>query len=142
MKRMKDAIEETISIPSRHGITRMNAVIENANVYKISDIFRAKPRGLRFNETDALVVTAKAKDGRKIRSIFYFSLKPDGTFEEEILGTYGAKFRRHRLASFLRYYEIAKDVSNYNLKDKVDELRGLGIEAISINSSSAAVYVP
>jgi len=120
---------------------RIRAVIESAEVYKISDIFRTKPAGLRFNETDALVVMARSDDGRKFKSIFYFSLKPDGTFEEEILGVDAAKFRRHRLASFLRYYKIAEDVSVYKLKNRVGELNGLNVEAIPVDGDMA-IYVP
>jgi len=71
---------------------------------KDSDIFPKKPPGLRFNETDVLVVIAKTNDGKRIGATFYFSLKPDGTFEEAILGKDAAKARRHNLASFLRYY--------------------------------------
>ncbi|MGA9099079.1 MAG: hypothetical protein WB392_09140 [Methanotrichaceae archaeon] len=120
---------------------RIRAVIESADVYKISDLFRAKPRGLRFNETDALVVMARSDDGRKFKSIFYFSLKPDGTFEEEILGADAAKFRRHRLAAFLRYYKIAEDASVYKLKNRVGELKGLNVEAVPVDSDMA-IYVP
>ena len=120
---------------------RIRAVIESAEVYKISDIFRAKPPGLRFNENDALVVTARSDDGRMFKSIFYFSLKPDGTFEEEILGVDAAKFRRHKLAAFLRYYKIAEDVSVYKLKNRVGELKGLNVEAVS-QDGNMAIYVP
>jgi len=120
---------------------RIRAVIESADVYKISDLFRTKPAGLRFNETDALVVMARLDDGRKFKSIFYFSLKPDGTFEEEILGADAAKFRRHRLASFLRYYKIADDVSVYNLKNRASELKGLNVEVVS-RDGDREIYVP
>ena len=120
---------------------RIRAVIESADVYKISDLFRTKPAGLRFNETDALVVVAKLDDGRMFKSIFYFSLKPDGTFEEEILGMDAAKFRRHRLAAFLRYYRIAEDASEYKLKTRVCELKGLNVEAIPVDGNMA-IYVP
>ncbi|MDM7913121.1 MAG: hypothetical protein QUS09_08495, partial [Methanotrichaceae archaeon] len=92
---------------------RISAVIETAEIHKISDLFHKKPSGLRFNETDALVISARTKDGRDAKATFYFSLKPDGTFEENILGASSAKARRHKLASFLRYYKIAEDVSKY-----------------------------
>ncbi len=118
---------------------RINAVIEEAEVCKISDLFCRKPPGLGFNETDALVVTARTEDGQKIQSIFYFSLKPDGTFEENILGRDSAKARRHRLAAFLRYYKIADNISEYKLKDKVDELKGRSVEAIPV-SDKMAIY--
>ena len=44
----------------------MKAVVEEAVVCKISDLFRRKPPGLGFNETDALVIEARLEDGRQI----------------------------------------------------------------------------
>lgn len=117
------------------------AVIEKAEVKKISDLFTRKPPGLRFNETDALVVTFKAEDGDRNRSIFFFTLKPDGTFEEEALGADAARARRHRLAAFLRYYGIAQDVSSYNISAGADGLKGLSIEAIPVKGE-LAIYIP
>ena len=97
----------------------MKAVVEEADVYKISELFRRKPPGLGFNETDALVIKARLEDGRQIGATFYFSLKPDGTFEEEPMGRNAIKARRHKLASFLRYYGIAGEVDKYKLKDRI-----------------------
>jgi hypothetical protein len=120
---------------------RIGAVIETAEIHKISDLFRRKPPGLRFNETDALIISARTEGGKEVRATFYFSLKPDGTFEEDILGTSAAKARRHRLAAFLRYYNITKDVNKYKLKERVNELKGRSIEATPIDGE-VAIYFP
>jgi hypothetical protein len=119
----------------------MNAVVEEATVYKISELFRRKPPGLGFNETDALVIKARMKDGRQIGATFYFSLKPDGTFEEEPLGRDAVKARRHRLASFLRYYGLTEDVDKYKLKDRISKLEGGNVEVIPIKGE-LSIYFP
>jgi hypothetical protein len=120
---------------------RIGAVIEKAEVHKISDLFRKKPPGLRFNETDALVISARTEGGKEARATFYFSLKPDGTFEEDILGASTAKARRHKLAAFLRYYNITADVNKYKLKERVNELKGRNVEAVPIDGE-VAIYFP
>ena len=117
------------------------AVIEDAQVHSISDLFRKKPPGLGFNETDALVLTIPVGRGKKVNATFYMSLKPDGTFEEETMGSDASKSRRHRLASFLRYYGITKDVSTYNLRDGAKDLKGRDVEIVP-TESGASVYIP
>ena len=119
----------------------MRAVVEEAKVQKISDIFPKKPPGLRFNETDVLVVIAKTNDGKRIGATFYFSLKPDGTFEEEILGKDAAKARRHNLASFLRYYHLTDDINRYKLKERVAELKGREVEVVPVQGK-LTIYFP
>jgi hypothetical protein len=119
----------------------LTAVVEEAGVYKISQLFRKKPPGIAFNETDALVIRARMEDGRQIGATFYFTLKPDGTFEEEALGRDAVKARRHRLASFLRYYHLADDVDKYKLKERIHELEGKGVEVIPIDGE-LSIYTP
>jgi hypothetical protein len=119
----------------------MNAVVEEADVCKISDLFRRKPPGLGFNETDALVIKARLEDGRQIGATFYFSLKPDGTFEEEPMGRNAIKARRHKLASFLRYYGMTDEVDKYKLKDRISEFKGGNVEVIPIRGE-LSIYIP
>jgi hypothetical protein len=119
----------------------MNAVVEEADVCKISDLFRRKPPGLGFNETDALVIKARLEDGRQIGATFYFSLKPDGTFEEEPMGRNAIKARRHKLASFLRYYGMTDEIDKYKLKDRISEFKGGNVEVIPINGE-LSIYIP
>ena len=120
---------------------RIEAVIEAAEVRKVGEIFRKKPGGLRFNETEALIVKARTRDGRQVGATFYFSLKPDGTFEDHALGADAAKARRRRLASFLKYYRIAEDVSEYKLKERVNEWKGRIVEAVP-SDGKLAIYHP
>jgi len=119
----------------------LTAVVEEAEVYKISDIFNKKPPGLGFNETDALVVKARMQDGRQVGATFYFALKPDGTFEEEALGRDAVKARRHKLASFLRYYGLADEVDKYKLKERINELKGKNVEVVPIQGE-LSIYFP
>ncbi len=121
---------------------KVKAVIEDAGVYKISDLFTKKPYGLKINETDAIVVTAKTKGGdRVVTRTFYFCLKPDGTFNEECIARNGSRARRHRLASFLRHYKIAEDVDSYNIKERIGEWVGVPVEVVPIEEDGI-IYVP
>jgi hypothetical protein len=119
----------------------MKAVVEEAEVHKISELFRRKPPGLGFNETDALVIRARLEDGRQVGATFYFCLKPDGTFEEEPMGRIAIKARRHKLASFLRYYGIKDEVDKYKLKDRISEFKGGNVEVIPIKGE-LSIYIP
>jgi len=119
----------------------MKAVVEEAEVRKISELFRRKPPGLGFNETDALVIKARLEDGRQIGATFYFSLKPDGTFEEEPMGRDAIKARRHKLASFLRYYGVTDDVDKYKLKDRITEFIGGMVSVVPIKGE-LSIYIP
>ena len=119
----------------------MKAVVEEADVYKITELFRRKPPGLGFNETDALVIKARLEDGRQIGATFYFSLKPDGTFEEEPMGRNAIKARRHKLASFLRYYGMTDEIDKYKLKDRISEFKGGNVEVIPIKGE-LSIYIP
>jgi hypothetical protein len=119
----------------------ITAVVEEAEVYKISQLFPKKPPGLAFNETDALVIKARMQDGRQVGATFYFCLKPDGTFEEEALGRDAVKARRHKLASFLRYYKLADEVDKYKLKERIHEFKGRIVEVIPIHKE-LSIYTP
>ena len=119
----------------------VEAVIEDAGIYSISDLFRKKPPGLRFNENDALVLVARTSEGGQATATFYMSLKPDGTFEEETIGTDASKARRHKLAAFLRYYGITEDVSTYNLRDGAFGLKGRTVEVVP-TESDMFIYIP
>jgi hypothetical protein len=117
------------------------AKIERVGVYKIGDLFKRKPHGLRFNETEAVVVSLRAEDGKKATATFYLSIKPDGTFDEKCLGTDACKARRRGLASFIRYYGFSKEISLYNLRDRIGEWIGKSVEVLPINDS-LVIYVP
>ncbi|NPV63350.1 MAG: hypothetical protein HPY61_12130 [Methanotrichaceae archaeon] len=116
------------------------AIVE-ASVQKISAIFPKKPPGLRFNETDALIVKAKTPEGLNASATFYFSLKPDGSFDENAMGSRVVQGRRHKLASFLRYYRIADNIKEFKFNECSSELMGREVEIVS-DGGDAAIYVP
>jgi hypothetical protein len=121
---------------------RSKAVIEEAGVHKIvGDLFRRKPPGLGFNETDAVVITAKTEDGRTVTETFYLCLKPDGTFDEQSMGSDASQARRHRLAKFIRYYGFADDIRVYNLRDGVSDWRGRIVEVLP-SEKGEIIYTP
>ena len=119
---------------------KIKAVIEDVSIHKISDLFRRKPRGLRFNDTDALVVTAKTKDERKVRETFYFCLKPDGTFNAETISRNGSRARRQRLAAFLKHY-IAESAKGYNIKEGIEGWKGKEVEVV-FHEGWGSIYIP
>jgi len=121
-------------------LEKVSATIQDAKIYKISDLWRRKPRGLKFNDTDALVITLRAQDGSTIKETFYFCLKPDGTFNVNTVSR-DSQARRRRLASFLKHYKITGNVDEYNLKEGVTKWKGIQVVTIKVGDSGF-IYVP
>lgn len=122
-------------------LEKVSATIQEAKIYKISDLWSRKPRGLKFNDTDALVITLRAQDGSTIKETFYFCLKPDGTFNVNTVSKDSSRARRQRLASFLKHYKITGNVDEYNLKEGVKKWKGIQVTAIKAGDSSS-ICVP
>jgi len=122
-------------------LEKISATIEDAKIYKISDLWRRKPKGLEFNDTDALIVTLKTSDGDIIKETFYFCLKPDGTFNVDTVSKDSSHARRLRLARFLKHYKIKDNVREYNLKKEVENLRGKEVTVMKCDSYGF-IYVP
>lgn len=120
---------------------KARAVIEEASIHKIYDLFSRKPGGLKFNDTDAIVLTAKTDDGKRITRTFYFCLKADGTFDEKSIAADGSRARRQRLASFLKYYGIAGNVKEYNIKERIGEWKGKTVEVV-FDGEDGSIYIP
>jgi hypothetical protein len=120
---------------------KVRAIIEDADIKDVFDVFTKKPPGLKFNETDVVTVTARAPDGSKVSRSFYFCLKPDGTFNEQTISRDVSQGRRHRLATFIKYYGMAKDVKHYNLKEKIGEWIGRSVEVVQAGRDGI-IYVP
>jgi hypothetical protein len=121
-------------------LEKVSATIQDAKIYKISDLWRRKPRGLKFNDTDALVITLRAQDGSTIKETFYFCLKPDGTFNINTVSKDNSGARRRRLASFLKHYKITDNVDEYNLKEGIKRWKGTEVDVIKVGDSGF-VYV-
>jgi len=121
-------------------LEKVSSTIQDAKIYKISDLWRRKPRGLKFNDTDALVITLRAQDGSTIKETFYFCLKPDGTFNVNTVSR-DSQARRRRLASFLKHYKITGNIDEYNLKEGIKRWKGIQVAAIKVGDSGF-IYLP
>jgi len=119
----------------------INATIQDAKITKISDLWRKKPRGLKFNDTDALIITLRTQDGKTIKETFYFCLKPDGTFNINTVSRDGSGARRRRLASFLKHYKITGNVDEYNLREGVNGWKGIEVSITTVGDSGF-IHVP
>lgn len=106
----------------------VKAKIEDAKVCKISKIWRKKPPGVAFSDTDAVIVVAKTPDGKEIRDTFYLRLKADGTFSTAAVGRI-SRGKQQRFAKFLERY-ITKEVKGYNVRERVGEWKGKSVEVV------------
>lgn len=122
-------------------MAKTSAGIEEASIHKIFDLFKSKPGNLKFNETDAIIVTAKTDDNRQVTRTFYFCLKPDGTFDENTAAMDGSRARLHQLASFIMNNGITDHIKGYNLKEGIGEWKGKAIEAL-ISENDGNIYIP
>lgn len=112
-----------------------------AKINKIVDLFKRKPKGLQFNDTDALSVIAKTQDGRTVNETFYFCLKPDGTFNIGTVSMSRGHGRRKRLADFLNYYKITDTVKGYNIKEGIKNWKGKKVEVVPYEDNGY-LYIP
>lgn len=110
------------------------ATIVSAKIYDVLDLWRKKPRQLAFNDTDAIVVTAK-RGGKEIKETFFTCLKPDGTFSLKTPNT-RSQFRRNKLAKFIKYY-FKKDPEEYNLKEDIKDWKGKKVDL-----KEGFIYIP
>lgn len=102
------------------------AIIKDVKIYDVFDLWKRKPKRLAFNDTDVIIVTAKAGD-KVIRETFFTCIKPDGTFNLNTPNRI-SHARREKLARFLRYYFKVKDPEEYNLKTKIKEWKGKKVD--------------
>lgn len=109
---------------------RIGAVIQDAEISSVSEIFSKRPKGLRINETEALVVRARTDDGRIAARTFYLCMKPDGTMDLDTIASGVSRTRRRRLASFLKYYGLINRERRYNLREAVKGWHGKRVEAM------------
>ena len=119
---------------------KRNAVIEDAKIYKVFDLWKRKPKCLTFNDTDVIVVTAKIKGGEKVKETFFTCLKADGTFS---LNTpnHIARSRRERLAKFLTYYELTDSPEDYSLVDNINKWKEKKVKIVKEKEKSY-IFIP
>jgi len=124
-----------MNIMEPYRLPTAKATIESAEIVKISELWSRKPKGLKFNDTDALIVTLKTEDGKTLKETFYFCLKPDGTFNVNTVSKDGSHMRRMRLANFLKRYKLTDDVDEYNIKEGVKTWGGTKVGVTETDDS-------
>ena len=117
------------------GSTLKPARIEEVELKTISDIWKKKPRGLKFNDTDALIITLKTKEGKTLKDTFYLCLKPDGTFNVKTVSRDSSRARRRRLAKFLKHYNLTDNIKDYNLREGIETWKGKWVSIIELDGS-------
>lgn len=119
---------------------KKNAVIEDAKIYDVFDLWKRKPKCLTFNDTDVIVVTAKAKGDEKVKETFFTCLKADGTFSLETPNRI-AKSRREKLAKFLTYYKLTDSPEDYNIVDNVSKWKDKKVKVVK-DGGEHYIYIP
>ena len=107
---------------------RLNAKIEDAKVCKLNELWRKKPPGVTFADTDAVIVTAKTADCRTIKETFYLRLKADGTMSTAAVDKI-SRAKQQRFAKFIERY-ITKEIKGYNVKERAGEWKGKNVEVV------------
>lgn len=120
---------------------KVDATITDAKICKISDLWERKPKGLQFNDTDALIITAKTEDEKTIKETFYFCLKPDGTFNVDTVSRNGSHVRRQKLADFLKHYKMTDTIKGYKISEDVEKWKGKSVKIVPYKDSGY-IHVP
>lgn len=115
-----------------------HAKIIDASIRKVVDLWKKKPQGLSFADTDAIIVTAKTSDGDILKETFYTCIKPDGTFNMKSL-SHASQARRKKLADFLILNKITDNVEGYNVLRRINEWKGKRVEVTSLKDGSLTI---
>lgn len=122
-------------------MNKIKAHITEAKIYDIFDLFRKKPRGLGFNDTDVIVIEAKSKEGDiRVKETFFTCLKGNGTFSLNAPSRMSCA-TRGRLARFLTYYHLTDDPEKYDLVKNIKGWKDMEIEIVEDNEKQY-VFVP
>ena len=119
---------------------KKNAVIVEAKIYSVFDLWKRKPKCLTFNDTDVIIVTAQVKGGEKIRETFFTCLKADGTFSLKTPNQI-AESRRQKLARFLTGYKFTDSPEDYNLVDNISKWKNKEVKIIR-DKGENYIFIP
>lgn len=119
---------------------KMKGVIKEAKICDVFDLFKRKPRGLGFTDTDVIVIKAKTKNGVEVQDIFFTCLKGNGTFSLNAPSRISSA-SRGRLARFLTYYQLTDEPEKYDLKENVKKWINKEIEIVE-EKGKQYIFVP
>ncbi|MFH1337565.1 MAG: hypothetical protein ABIH55_01685 [Nanoarchaeota archaeon] len=97
-------------------------VIKDVKLYDVLDLWRRKPKGLFFADTDAIVVTLSSG----VKEIFFTCLKGDGTFSIKTPNR-TSQVHRQRLADFIKHYFNVKNPEEYDVKEGIKSWKGKSV---------------
>lgn len=127
-------VEEKPSKLKRKFKTKLEKpVIEDVRIVKMTDLWRKKPK-VFSSESDAIIVTIKTPEGKKVKETFYAYIKPDGTFNIKSGRTKTPTQRK--FVNFLQYYKLANNLEKYNI---IEESKGWKGKPVKIDSSDKIV---
>lgn len=106
----------------------MEATIIDVKIKKTNELWKKKPKGLGFEDTDAVIVSAKTGQGDLIKETFFISIKPDGTFGLKTLNR-SSDAKRLKLANFLKQY-ITRNIKGYNIVKEANKWIGKKVEVV------------
>lgn len=116
-------------------------VIVEAKICDIYDLFRRKPRGLGFNDTDVIVVKAKTRKGEtEVKENFFTCLKGNGTFSLNAPSRLSQASRK-RLARFLTYYNFTDNPEEYDLVKNIEKWKNKEVE-IAQEKGKKYIFIP
>lgn len=107
-------------------MTVVNAKIKDAKIVKVLKLFKKhKPQGVRFTDTEAIVLTLQTPDGKTVTETLYGCILPDGRINTKEM-SHGALANQRRMHQFISEY-ITKDVENYNVRENIGRWKGKSV---------------
>ena len=100
-------------------------MIEDVRIVKITDLWRKKPK-LFSLESDAIIVTVKTPEGKKVKETFYAYISPDGTFSIKSGRTKTPT--QQKFINFLQHYKLAENLEKYNVIEESKGWKGKPVE--------------
>ncbi len=113
--------------------------IKGVAIKKVNSIWKRKPKGVGFEDTDAVIVTVAESD-KLMAETFFICLKADGTFDPKAINK-TSQAHRSRFVKFLKCYGLADEIKGYNLQEKTKEWIGKKVKIVSSRSGDY-VYIP
>lgn len=107
----------------------VSATIEDAEIRRVSDLWRKKPTGVYFGDTDVLLLTLRTEEGKILKDAFYLRLKADGTFSTAAIAK-RSRAKQLTFAKFLKQYALAEDPRRYNVALGVRRWKGKNVKVV------------
>lgn len=119
---------------------KIKAVIKDVKIRKIRELWRKRPTGVDFGDTEAIILTLETDEGKVLQHVFYVRLKANGTFSTSVIFP-RSRAKQMALARFLKYYKITEDIKSYNVLKGVKDWIGKKVDIVSCKKINY-LYIP